>query len=145
METVFERCAFQKPKIQRAVKTTETTKISTASERDLKRIEKQLNEYLKGKKGRGAERFMLNNFNESTTYDEKKFDDFITREIQTKFTNKKWGSLPLSYRWNLLQDFAKDQKYSSDDTKKLKAQLQKNTIQVKYDAVNCKILSVETI
>jgi transposase len=138
METIFSNCTFNK-------KTVKTPKINCNSERELKRLEKQLNEHLKTTKGKNTDRVRLNNFVEDQQYNQVTMNDFIDREISSKYANKKWSTLPLSLKWSLIKDYASEKKLDVDTINTFKSQLTNGKIDVEYDNKQGKIMSINSI
>lgn len=134
MESLFANCTFNDKPIK-------STNITNNSERELRRLEKQLNEHIKATKGKNANHVKLNNYTDDTTFNLKKMNDFIDLEASQKYTNKGWNTLPLSLKWKLVQEYITDNKLESA-LGSLKTQLTKGTLDVSYDRQKGKIVSI---
>lgn len=134
MDSIFANCSYNE-------KPTKTGNITNNSERELWRLEKQLNEYIKAKKGKNADRVKLNNYTDETSFNHKKMNEFIDREATKKYTNKSWSALSLSLKWKLVQEYISENKLESS-TADFKSQLAKDTLDVSYDRQKNKIVSI---
>lgn len=135
---IFESCTFN-------TKPVKVQKVNNGSERELRRLEKQLNEHIKSTKGKNADRVKLNNYVEENQYNTSQLNDFIEKEISNKFSNKKWAALPMSLKWKLLADYAKDNDLDKTTLYTLKKQLKEGTIDVCYDNKIGQIQSINSI
>lgn len=134
MNSVFTNCTFNEKPVKVGA-------VTNQSERQLKLIEKQLNEHIKSTKGKNAERVRLNNYNDDTSFDLANMNLFIDKEAQHKFTNKGWPSLSLSLKWKLVQEYVKENNLESA-LKTFKSQLTNGSLDVSYDRQKGKILSI---
>lgn len=108
---------------------------------DIKKIEHQMNNYLRLKQGRKFQKVSLTNPNPTN----EGLDNAIDQEILRKFANKKWGSLPLFMKWNLLQTYFKDNEIQDENwLKDLKRSLQtsKESTSILYDHAQQKITNI---
>lgn len=111
---------------------------------DLKKLEFQMNTYLKSKHGQKAEKVTAFNFDNKTSYNETTFGQLVDQEIEAKYSNKKWASLPQYMKWKLVQEY-----FAEKEIKNEESLLQiKNAISKKkddmiiYDHVNGKISDI---
>ena len=87
---------------------------------DLKKLETQLNNHLRGKQGKKYKKVTLFNFSEQ---EDKKnaFNDMIDNEIEAKYKNKKWSTLPMFLKWQYAEKYLKDNNiYEKDKIKMAK-------------------------
>ncbi len=98
---------------------------------ELKKIEQQLNKHLKSKQGLKYNKISVS---ANINFDENSFSKVIENEIKQKTDNKKWKSLPLYLKWQLLQTFFTKNNITDDDyILDIKNRLMKNILQVEYE------------
>ena len=108
------------------------------SEIELKKIEQQLNQHLKSKQGLKFKRVTIGH---DKFYDETKFSEVIDEELKNKTFNKKWKSLPMFMKWQLLQVFFKDNNIiDTQYIATIRTQLMKNILQVEYE--NSRVIKI---
>jgi hypothetical protein len=112
---------------------------------ELKVIESQLNKHLKDKQGQKYKKVSVFNFDGKYNYDEQSFNDIVSKEINDKYSSKKWPALPVCIKWKLVQAFLdreniKDQK-TRDDLKQMILAKKENCIH--YDQKEHKITSID--
>ena len=64
-----------------------------------------MNKHLQSKQGLKFKKISVFNFDEKKDYNESNFGDVVNKEIETKYNNKKWHTLPLYMKWNLVQKY----------------------------------------
>lgn len=125
------------------VKNAKKDKLYDTANKDLKRIETQLNNYLKDKKGKKYERVSVFSYNERMNYDSTKFSEKVDNEILNKFSNKKWGSIPLYLKWKIVQEYLTEKDINDNDIiEKIKQHLSKKTDIFSYDHINNKLINI---
>lgn len=124
-----------KPKRSNAVDTGTT---------DLKRIEFQMNNYLKSKHGQKAEKVSIFNFDTKTSYNEETFGQLVDKEIESKYQNTKWSKLPSYLKWKLAQEyFAEKEIVDAEALQTIKDAInRKKDGMIVYDHVNHKITDI---
>jgi len=114
-----------------------------SSEFELKKLELQMNKHLKGKKGLKFNKVSIFNFDEKKDYNESSFNNIIDKEIKVKYNNKKWSTLPLYMKWNLILVYLSENNITdSNIINKIKKNLNNNTINLTYDNINNKIINI---
>lgn len=113
------------------VKDVDSKPRDTNSDLELKKIEQQLNLHLKNKQGLKFNKVSIVN---DKSYNEEKFSEVINKEFANKIANKKWKSLPIFLKWQLLQAFFEtnqitDKSYIDD----IRSKLMKNILEVEYE------------
>ena len=114
------------------------------TEFEIKKIENQMNTFLRLKQGRKYKRVTLTDPEPDT---KALFDDAIDQEILAKFANKKWTSLPVYMKWKLLEEYFKEHNITDASfilQMKKSLQLTKENSQIIYDHVEQKITSIGT-
>jgi hypothetical protein len=112
---------------------------------ELKTLETQLNKHLKEKKGQKFKKVNIFNFDEKKNYEESNFGDLINKEIENKYTNKKWHTLPLYLKWKLVQEYLKDNKIVDEKVvQNIKNAINKNNVEIiTYDHASQKISNID--
>jgi hypothetical protein len=139
MESIFENCEYKKK-----VSKKEPVDLSNL---ELKRIENNLNIWLKQKQKMKFEKVSLNNFDpENEDFD--KLNDMINSEKKDYSCNKKWNKLTKSTQWRLILEYCEKNSISKDDINKMKKKLaseNKNLSiheNIQYDHVKGEIESI---
>ena len=112
---------------------------------ELKVIETQLNKHLKDKQGQKFKKVSVFNFNGKYNYDEQSFNEIVSKEINDKYSTKKWPALPVCIKWKLVETFLLkeniiDKKTHEDLKKQI---LQKKETSIHYDQKEQKITSID--
>lgn len=112
---------------------------------ELKVIESQLNKHLKDKQGQKYKKVSVFNFNGKYNYDEASFNDIVSKEINDKYSAKKWPALPICIKWKLVQAFLLKENISDEKTHEdlKKLILQKKETCIHYDQKEQKITSID--
>lgn len=111
---------------------------------ELKKIERNLNKHLQDTKKLKYKPVSIFNYETSSDYDEKNFCKVIDVEIDNKFMQKKWTSMPLFYKWKLVQKHLYE--LGIVDTRSIKAikdKLAAGSLVVEYDQNEKKITKIE--
>lgn len=88
----------------KVVKTKASTTQDTSS-LELKKLEQQMNQHLKSKQGQKFKKVSIFNFDKNANYDESTFSKVVDSEIEAKYKNKKWSSLPMYMKWKYVQEY----------------------------------------
>jgi hypothetical protein len=117
-----------------------------SSEFELKQLESQLNKHLQDKQGLKFKKVSVFNFNEKNDYNESAFGDLINKEIEDKYINKNWKTLPMYLKWKLAQEYLKENNIT--DSKIVKTikdviNINKNNDFIKYDNTTHKITEMD--
>ena len=125
-------------------KTDTVRKDSSAFE--LKQLESQLNKHLQDKQGLKFKKVSVFNFSEKNDYNESVFGDLINKEIEDKYINKNWKTLPMYLKWKLVQEYLKENNIT--DAKTIKTikdviNINKNNDFIKYDNTTHKITEMD--
>lgn len=112
---------------------------------ELKTLETQLNKHLQEKQGQKFKKVNIFNFDERKNYEESNFGDLINKEIENKYTNKKWHTLPLYLKWKLVQEYLKDNKIVDEKVvQNIKNAINKNNVEIiTYDHASQKISNID--
>lgn len=114
------------------------------AEFELKNIQFKMNKHLQAKQKIKYQKVSIFNYAVDTDYNAEKFDKVIQNEIDNKFTQKKWSSIPLFMKWNLVQTYlAENNVVDANAVEIMKKKLMKGELNVQYDHENKKITSLE--
>lgn len=111
---------------------------------ELKKIEHQMNLHLKNKQGQKFKKVSIFNFDDKTNYDEHTFSKVVDLEIETKYMNKKFASLPMYMKWNMVQAYLRENNIEENAViNHLKETLCKGGDSiVTYDHINKKVTNI---
>jgi hypothetical protein len=112
---------------------------------ELKVIESQLNKHLKDKQGQKYKKVSVFNFDGKYNYDEQSFNDIVSKEINDKYSSKKWPALPVCIKWKLVQAFLEKENIKDPKTRDNLKQmiLAKKESCIHYDQKEHKITSID--
>jgi hypothetical protein len=112
---------------------------------ELKTLETQLNKHLKEKQGPKFKKVNIFNYDEKKNYEESNFGDLINKEIENKYTNKKWHTLPLYLKWKLVQEYLKENKIVDEKVvQNIKNAINKNNLEIiTYNHASQKISNID--
>ena len=112
---------------------------------ELKVIETQLNKHLKDKQGQKYKKVSVFNFDGKYNYDEQSFNDIVSKDINDKYSSKKWPALPVCIKWKLVQAFLEQEKIKDpkihNDLKEMI--LAKKECHIHYDQKEHKITGID--
>jgi hypothetical protein len=111
---------------------------------DLKKLEFQMNTYLKNKHGQKAEKVSAFSFDNKTSYNETTFGQLVDQEIEAKYSNKKWTGLPQYMKWKLVQEYFIEKEINNEESlMQIKSAIsKKKDDMVVYDHINGKISDI---
>lgn len=114
-----------------------------SSEFELKKLELQMNKHLQSKQKLKFKKVSAFNYDTKKDYNEANFGDIVNKEIENKYYNKKWRTLPLYMKWNLVQKYLVDE-CITDATiiASVKKSVSDNSIDITYDNINNKVVSI---
>jgi len=127
-------------------KTDNVKKDSSAFE--LKQLESQLNKHLQDKQGLKFKKVNVFNFNEKNDYNESVFGDLINKEIEDKYINKNWKTLPMYLKWKLVQEYFRENNMVDAKTiKSVKDSVNSNKSNdyITYDNSTQKITNIDLV
>lgn len=112
---------------------------------ELKTLETQLNKHLKDKQGQKFKKVNVFNFDEKIKYEESNFGELINKEIENKYTNKKWHTLPLYLKWKLVQEYLKENNIIDEKiVQNIKNAINKNNVEIiTYDHTSQKVSNID--
>jgi hypothetical protein len=119
-----------------------------SSEFELKQLESQLNKHLQDKQGQKFKKVSVFNFNEKNDYNESTFGDLINKEIEDKYVNKNWKTLPLYLKWKIVQDyFLENNIIDKKIIKSVKDAINNNKINdfISFDNITQKVTNIDLI
>jgi predicted transcriptional regulator len=142
---LFANCQYKKEskskQSNKNVDAKPSTKVDIADIQS-RTLERQMNEWLKQKHGMNFERVSLNTNSHIETYDHDATDTFIDEEVRSFQKKKRWGTLPKSIQWKLIQTYCKSHN-EEDKLKEYRAYLETNKqLNVVYDNTLGEITSI---
>lgn len=114
--------------------------------KDMQKLEGQLNKHLKDKQGQRFQKVSICNVDNDKVYNEKSMNTMLDNEINTKYATKRWNSIPMYMKWNLVQTYLEENAITSPSIKAyLKNAINTNKLDmatITFDHVNHKITSI---
>ncbi len=125
--------------------TSETISVTQKDTTDfeIKNLEFNLNKHLREKQKLRYKKVTISENN--NMYNEAELSKCIDNEIFEKFKDKKWSSIPLYMKWNMIQQYLEDNHLDDKQKSKYKNKLSTNKLDVTYDHNEQKIVNVEIL
>lgn len=115
------------------------------SDFDIKNIEFNLNKHLREKQKLKYKKVNICDSDSNHMYDEQELSKRVDEEIYEKFKTKKWSSIPLYMKWNLVKQYLEDNKIDDKQIAKYKSKLSSNRLEIEYDHTEKKIKNINFI
>ncbi len=114
--------------------------------KDIQKLEGQLNKHLKDKQGQRFQKVSITNVDNDKVYNEKTMNTMLDNEISTKYATKRWNSIPMYMKWNLIQTYLDENEITTSAIKTfLKNAINKNKLDINvitFDHINHKITDI---
>lgn len=113
-----------------------------STEFDIKNIEFNLNKHLREKQKLKYKKVNICDSDSNHMYNEEELSKRVDNEIYEKFKTKKWSSIPLYMKWNLVKQYLEDNKINEKQIPKYKSKLSSNKLDIEYDHTEQKITNI---